>query len=166
MLILITGVPGCGKTSISSEIKRKYNKKKFEVLNDTEFSKKLKLGEFDKSSNEYVVDLKKLNQEIKIYLKKHLNKNIILEGHLWSELSKQTLLIFDYIFVINVSETKLRKRLNERKYDVLKVEDNVFCQNTNYIPEIFNNKKIPYNLISATDDLKLNVKRLEKYIKF
>ncbi|MDD3178470.1 MAG: AAA family ATPase [Candidatus ainarchaeum sp.] len=166
MFLLITGVPGCGKTTISSEIKRRYNKQKFIIINDLDFSKSNNLGVFDKDTNEYVVDLKKLNLEVKKYILKNSRKNLIFEGHLWAELSKQSLLIFDYIFIINISETKLRERLFERKYNVLKIEDNIFCQHTNYFSEIFKNKNVPHILINSTDDLKLNIKKLEKYIKF
>jgi broad-specificity NMP kinase len=65
MNILITGVPGTGKSEISKELAKKL---KLKVINDKEFAKKNNLGKEKKidSSKEYVVNLKNLILVLKI----------------------------------------------------------------------------------------------------
>lgn len=164
MKILITGIPGSGKTLISQEIKKKYPKLKFFIINDKDFSMSRKLGSFDKVTKEYVVDIVKLNKETKFAFNKDF-KNTIFEGHLWCELSKKTLMKFDYIFYLDVKEKLLRKRLVERKYDTVKIEENIMCLNTNYIQNMLSKIKIPFHSISVDDDLKLNLNKINKFLR-
>jgi len=56
MLILITGIPGTGKTRITKEIHRKNTKYKFIVVNDKDFCEFNELGSYN-SDKEYEVDI-------------------------------------------------------------------------------------------------------------
>jgi len=164
MLILITGVPGTGKTRIAKEIHRKYSKYKFIVVNDKNFSEFNELGSYN-SEKEYEVDIVKLNKFLKSFLKENKRKNYIFEGHLWGEVSKIILRKFDFIFVLKSSKTLLRKRLIDRKYLPAKVEENLFCQTTEYIPVLLKSKSISFNIINVTSDIHSNLNKINKFVK-
>ena len=166
MLILITGVPGCGKTTIATEIARKSNLN-FKVLNDKTYSASNHLGTYEEidNSKEYVVSIRKLNISISNYLKKNKTKNIILEGHLWSELMKVILKKMNFVLVLSVSKRTLRKRLYERNYNVLKVEENVVCQDSNYFENLLKKSKIDYKVIKLDSNLRLNYNKVNKFLK-
>jgi hypothetical protein len=53
----------------------------------------------------------------------------------------------------------------ERNYPVLKIEENILCHKTNYFQEKLNSKKIDYVPIEVSKDLKLNLKKINKYLK-
>jgi len=163
MKILITGIPGSGKSLISQEIKKKFPKLKFMVLNDKDFSISKKIGDYDKETKEYVVDIVKLNNETKLIFSSN-KKNIIFEGHLWPEISKKTLVKFDYIFYLDISEKNLRKRLEERNYNQVKIEENLFCLKNSYIPTILKKNNLSYHKILVDDNLKLNFNKINKFL--
>ena len=164
MLILITGIPGTGKTRITKEIHRKNTKYKFIVVNDKDFCEFNELGSYN-SDKEYEVDIVKLNKFLRSFLKENKRKNYIFEGHLWAELSKVILRKFDFIFVLKLSKTQLRKRLIDRKYLPAKIEENLFCQTIDYIPDLLKSKSINFNIINVTSDVHSNLNKINKFIK-
>jgi broad-specificity NMP kinase len=163
MNILITGVPGTGKTTIAKELAERFKPTIFEVINDKDFSIKNKLGSYGKSG-EYEVSIPKLNKKIANLLRSKVKKNRIFEGHLWSELSEKNLKKMDFVFVLDASEVRLRAIMKRRKYNALKLEENVFCQLTDYIPSLLKKKKISFNRIKITSHVKTNVSRIESRI--
>ncbi len=122
MLIVITGTPGTGKTTIANKIGEKIG---FEVINEKEFALKHKIGEFNKL-NELEIDLNELKQQ----LMKKINstKNLILEGHLLCEIK----LPADTCIVLTTKTKTLEKRLKKRKYTDEKILDNIYCEETKY----------------------------------
>jgi len=160
MNILITGVPGTGKSEISKELAKKL---KLKVINDKAFAKKNNLGKEKKidSSKEYVVNLKKLNTCFK-----NKKEDAIYEGHLWSELSKENLNSFDYIFILKVSKKILLERQKKRKYPEIKIVENIFCQDINYIPELLKEKSISFKIIKVDNNLKENLSKIMVKIKW
>lgn len=163
MFIVITGSVGVGKTTLSNEIKKRFPYQKFIVINDKDFSKKNNLGKENPDTKEYEVDISLFSKKINLLLKK--NKNIIFEGHLFCEIPKLLLKKMDFVFLLISSEKFLRERLEERGYDVLKIEENILCHKTNYFENKLSLKKIDYLPIEVTKDLKLNVKKINKYLK-
>ena len=148
MNILITGVPGTGKSEISKALAKKL---KLKVINDKEFSRKNNLGKEKTidSSKEYVVDITKLNN----YFKKTFKEKTIYEGHLWGELSSANLSRFDMVFVIVVSKKLLIERQKKRGYTDIKIIENVFCQDVKYIQNTLKVKNIPFKIIKANNNL-------------
>ena len=162
MFILITGVPGTGKTTISKTLKKVLNNK-YVILNDKEFCKKNDLGKYTKQ-NEYVVSIPKLNSAFKKFCLQNSYKNIICEGHLWCELNKQNLKLFDFVFELRASPKDIRKRLNERRYPVTKIEDNVFCQETNYVSNNLDLKDVVFYKVNVNNDINKNINKIKKII--
>ncbi len=160
MNILITGVPGTGKSEISKELAKKL---KLKVINDKEFAKKNNLGKEKKidSSKEYVVNLRKLNTCFK-----HKKEDAIYEGHLWSELSKENLNSFDYIFILKASKKILLERQKKRKYPEIKIVENIFCQDVNYIPDLLKEKSTSFKIIKVDNNLKENLSKIMVKIKW
>ncbi len=163
MHIIITGSVASGKTTIANELKRRISFPKFIVVNDKVFAQEHNLGIFNKETGEYEVDVILFSRKISEFVKS--KKNVIFEGHLFCELQKFLLMKINYVFVLKNSEKFLRDAMKERGYNVLKIEENILCFKTNYFEKKFNKKHINFITIQATKDLKLNVNKINKYLK-
>lgn len=163
MFFVITGSVASGKSEIANEIKKKYPFQKFIVINDKEFSQKNNLGKLNDKIKEFEVDVSLLSKKVSSLLSSR--KNIIFEGHLFCEISKYVLTKMDFVFVLNAPEKLLRERMKERGYDVLKIEENILCSKTKYFQEKFSSRKISFIDIEVSKDLKLNIKKFQKYLK-
>ena len=139
-VIIVTGVPGTGKTTLSKKLANKIN---FHYIDVNEITKKYNIAEgYDKKRRTKIVDVKKLNvtllKEISIIknslnktstnkkLSKKLNKKIkegvIIDSHLSHYLPKKYV---DLCIVTKCSLNVLEKRLKEKKYDKNKVRENL-----------------------------------------
>ncbi len=123
MIIVITGTPGTGKTTISKFLEETLN---LPVINEKEFALKHQIGEYDKEEDELVIDLTKLEKEINKYLEKR--KNAIIEGHLLAEIKIKA----DVVIVLTTEPEILIERLQKREYYPAKIQDNVFCEGIEY----------------------------------
>jgi len=129
MKILITGVPGTGKTTLAKELAMRLNYKYInekEMLTQDMYVDARVYGQFVKD-----VDIEKFELEV---LK--IEDNVVLDGLLFPE----TKLKYDFAFVLHLEEKKLRQRLKKRGYADAKIEDNVFAQNHGYLTEVLGNK--------------------------
>lgn len=161
--ILITGVAGVGKSEISKKLSLFLG---HSVINDKIFSIKNKTGYYKKEQDqkEYVVNLEKLNSSFSLFLKKE-RRPLIFEGHLWCELSKHNLKKFDIIIILELNKKTLEKRLRSRKYSEIKILDNIFAQENNYIEKLFIEKNIAYKKIKVTSDLNKNILKIKSVLK-
>ncbi len=158
MYLLITGVPGTGKTTIAKELN-----KKFIVVNDRNFCIEQKLGR-ENSSKEQEISIPDLSKATLNLI--NSKKNLIFEGHLWAELPKSILKKMDFVFVLVASKTAIRKRLKKRKYPELKIIENVFSQETRYIENLLEQKKVFFYKINVNNNLKANLEKIKKHINF
>ena len=139
-VIIATGTPGTGKTTLSKKLAKKLN---FSYLDVNETIKKYNIAEgYDKKRKTKIVDVKKLNKalikEISI-IKNSLNKQtinkklskksnkkikegIIIDSHLSHYLPKKYV---DLCIVAKCDLKVLEKRLKEKKYDKNKVRENL-----------------------------------------
>jgi adenylate kinase len=119
MIILITGVPGTGKTTISKILARKLQAHHIDV-SKLVFTENFVLRK-DVMRNTLIADL----ETLKIKLKKLMtnNKKMIIDGHYSSDLIDAKLV--KYIFVFRRAPWKLKGILLKRGYSSNKIWENL-----------------------------------------
>lgn len=108
MKIALTGTPGCGKSSVAEKLKERG----YKVVKVEELARKFDCVIDD--NDEIVVDVEKLAREFS-----KIDFDGIVEGHL------SHLLNPDVTIVLRCNPLVLKKRLEERGWDVNKVLENV-----------------------------------------
>jgi adenylate kinase len=122
MNLLVTGTPGCGKTTLAKLLGKKFG---LAVINEKEFALKNSIGRFN-DENELEIPIKIFERKANEYLKK--NKNILFEGHVLCEMKLKV----DKVIVLTVDPEDLESRLEQRHYSIDKIMDNVFCEGIDY----------------------------------
>jgi len=124
-IILITGTPGTGKSTVANYLAKKLT---FHSINLTELVKRKHLASsYDKKRQCYVVDTERLNSALKSEISrlqrlKNPPKGLILDSHLshFFPAKEASLCI-----ICRCSLPVLRKRLEARKYPPEKVRENI-----------------------------------------
>ncbi len=119
MKIILTGVPGTGKSSISRGLARLL---RVPLIDINAVAKTI--GK--KRGKEVEVNLKKLQGKLSAKLRKL--KSFVAEGHLASDVK----LPADLVVVLRCNPLVLSKRLRLRGYGNKKVADNVMCEALDY----------------------------------
>ncbi|MFA5931114.1 MAG: AAA family ATPase [archaeon] len=136
MKLIVTGTPGCGKTTLAKALGKKLN---LQVINEKDFALQQGIGKFN-DENELEIPIKEFGKKVNKFLIK--NKNIILEGHVVCE----TKLKVDKVILLKVDPEELQMRLEQRNYSEQKIMDNVFCEGIDYckkqIEKNYSKKKI------------------------
>ena len=108
-VIIVSGTPAAGKKTFSQWLSKKLG---YEILNLKSLVKELS-EKFDTKKQCYVVDIKKLNQQVIKKIKEKKGTGLIIPSHLIHHLPKRYV---DLCIIIKCSNLKqLEKRLLERK---------------------------------------------------
>jgi adenylate kinase len=154
--IIISGTPGCGKTSVANKLIKLIDGKiislnKLVTTSDLSF-------EFDEERKTYIVDfhtflplvLQKIN-EIKLEKPQFL----IIESH-FSDIIPDKFI--DYIFILRCDPDELKKRLKKRNYDLNKIKENVQAEILGNCANYFLKKHLKKPLLEIdTTDLTIDL---------
>ena len=111
MIIALTGTPGCGKTTISKKLSKKY-----EIIDLNKMIKSKKLYDsYDRKRKTYVVDVKKIDKYVK-----GLKGDVIIDSHLSHLLNH-----IDLVIVLRCKPSILEKRLKNKKWNKEKIRENI-----------------------------------------
>ena len=118
VLIVITGSPGVGKSTLANFLVTKLG---FDRLDLHHYYKRISTG-YDRSKQSYDVDYKKFEKLVKEKLKDS-QKGLIIDSHISHLLPKR---LVDVCIVLVCSDLKrLETRLRKRKYSKKKIRENL-----------------------------------------
>ena len=123
-VVVVSGVPGTGKTTIAKKLARKLN---YYYIYLNKFILKYKLSEgYDRKRKTKIVDIKKLNKElikeITSIKKSKKIKGIIIDSHLSHYLPRKYV---DFCIVTKCDVKELNKRLKRKKFNENKIQENL-----------------------------------------
>lgn len=118
-IIIITGTPATGKTSLAKELAKKM---RYRYIDVNKVIKKNRLVEFyDKKRKTNVVDEKKLSKALIELIKKR--GNLVIDSHMAQCIPAKYV---DLCIVVKCDDLKvLKKRLEKKKYPAEKIRENM-----------------------------------------
>jgi adenylate kinase len=144
MKLIITGTPGCGKTTLAKKIGQLL---KLRVINEKDFALQNSLGQFNEE-NELELPIKKFEKKANAFLEK--NDNVLFEGHLLCEMKLKV----DKAILIETDPEELELRLEQRHYSLDKIMDNVFCEGIAYCKKNLERNYSPKKIILVNSNQK------------
>ncbi|MFW9822852.1 MAG: adenylate kinase family protein [Candidatus Thorarchaeota archaeon] len=160
-ILIISGTPGCGKTSVAHKISEQIDAKiislnELAVLDEFSF-------EYDEKRKTFIVDFEiflpyVLNQ-IK-FIKRDAPNFLIIEGHFSDIIPKKYI---DFVFILRCDPDELVKRLKNRDYDLKKITENVQSEILGNSVNYFIQKKLK-NPIYEIDTSNLSVESVATII--
>ena len=119
-VILVSGTPGTGKTTVARKIARK-NGYKYIDANKLIIKNKLYMA-YDNKLRTRLVDTKILNKFLIIMIKNSKEKGMVIDSHLSHHLPA----IYADLCIITKTDLKtLNRRLRKRKYSEQKITENM-----------------------------------------
>jgi adenylate kinase len=122
-VIVVSGVPGTGKTTIAKKIAKE---KKYKYIDVNRVIEKHKLSEgYDKQKHTKIIDTNKLNKVLIRIIneeKEKKTKGLVIDSHLVHYLPKEYV---DKCIITKCSLKELKKRLKNRGYSKEKVRENL-----------------------------------------
>ncbi|CAD5226965.1 unnamed protein product [Bursaphelenchus xylophilus] len=122
--ILVTGVPGTGKSTLAPKIAEKCSLK-FMDINKMILDYKLHSG-YDNEYKSFILDEDKLLDHLEEYFD-DLNSDggLVIDYHACDFFPERW---FDYVIVLRCDNTQLYDRLKTRNYSEKKLRDNIECE--------------------------------------
>lgn len=121
-IIVISGTPGTGKTTLANELSLLFKK---EAINISNFAKKHSiLEEFDEKRDTFEVSEEKLVEKLTEEIEKSEDL-MFIEGHMSHFLPKNRVKL---CIICKCELKELKKRLEKRKYSETKVKENLECE--------------------------------------
>jgi adenylate kinase len=120
--IIFTGTPGTGKSTLAKKLSLSFKK---ELISISDFAKEHSLfNKYNKKYQTYDININRLIKELQNELKK--KKDIIfIDGHLSHYLPKKEVIL---CIVCKTELKELKKRLEKRKYNSKKINENLMCE--------------------------------------
>ncbi|AWX32373.1 adenylate kinase family protein [Methanosphaera sp. BMS] len=158
MMIIITGTPGCGKTTISKILSNKIDAKLISI-NYLLDNYNLNLGT-DEVRGYKIVDVDRMNPIVDKIKEDNTDRTIIFEGHLAQDYPNA-----DKIVVLRCNPTELEKRLNTRDWTDKKIHENIeaeilgICTQESYetygdiVQEVDTGTRTPMEVAEVIEDI-------------
>jgi len=161
-IIIISGTPGCGKTSVANELSKLINAKIIS-LNELAISKDFSF-EYDNDRKTYIVDFKIFLPYIIKKIKKIKKENpqfLIIESHFSDIIPNKYI---DHAFILRCDPDELVNRLKIKNYNLKKITENVQTEILGNCVNYFIQKKTkkPFFEIDTTN---LSIKSVAKTIE-
>ena len=121
MMIIITGTPGTGKSTVSKLLSKKTNSKLISINSLIE-SYDLTLGTDEKRGYK-IVDTQRMIPIVNDIKNKYQDVDIIFEGHITQDYPYA-----DKIVVLRCNPDVLKERLSDRKWPEMKVNENISAE--------------------------------------
>ncbi len=156
MIIIVTGTPCTGKTSLAKALAKQH---KLTYVDVSELIKEKNLSEgYDNERKCDIIDTEKLNEELIKIIDK--NKDAVIDSHLSHNLPKDKV---DLCIVTKCGLKELEKRLKSREYHEEKVRENLDAE----IFDICLNeaRELKHNTIITVDTTTRSPNELIKEIK-
>lgn len=119
-VIIVTGTPGTGKTTISKQLAKNLN---FHYLGVNKLIKEHNISEgYDIKRDTEIVDTRKLNILLIKEINNHKNEGIIIDSHLSHYLPKRYV---DLCIVAKCDLKELETRLRKKNYSRAKIKENL-----------------------------------------
>lgn len=123
IVIVISGVPGVGKSIVATRLAKKLKAK---VISLSKFIIDNKLYEsYDNERKTYIIDEEKTIAKIKELIEGCRDEYLIIEGHYGEIVPKEYVSFF---FVLRLHPLILYERLKEREWDERKIKENVAAE--------------------------------------
>lgn len=124
-IIVITGTPGVGKTMLVKALKARLNAS---VYNATDIVNKFKLYSGKDKFGAKIVKMKQLQERIAKIIQSDKSQIIILDGHILCDIRVRGA----KAIVVREHLKKIISRLQERKYPIEKIKENVTSEALDY----------------------------------
>jgi len=160
--IIISGTPGCGKTSVANELSELINAKIIS-LNELAISSDFSF-EYDNERKTYIVDFKiflpYIIKKIK-NIKKENPQFLLIESHFSDIIPNKHI---DYVFILRCDPDELVNRLKGKNYNLKKITENVQAEILGNCVNFFIQKKIKKPLFEI-DTTNLSIESVAKTIE-
>ena len=125
-IVVITGTPGSGKTTISRMVAKAVSGSV--LVSANEIVKKKHVYLYKDKDGALVVDMRKLKVELGRCIKANKRGTVIIEGHLLCDIKLNGAIAI----VVREHLATIKGRLEKRRYSIGKIRDNLVSEATDY----------------------------------
>ena len=160
-VIVVTGTPGTGKTTVSLRLAKKLGYRHIDV---TKVISKEKLSSgYDQKRRCKIIDVKKLCRILTRIIKdakKEKENGLVIDSHLAHELPAS---VVDLCIVTKCGLKLLKRRMKRRGYSESKIKENLECEIFDVCLNDAND--IGHNILVAETDKKVDYEKMIRKIK-
>jgi adenylate kinase len=121
MLILITGVPGTGKTTVAAELCKILKAEEIDIK-ELALKGKFLMG-YDAERKSMIINERKISKAVKKHMK--AKKNYVVASHMAHFVSPR---LAKLCVVLRCNPDVLKKRMSHRGYSEDKISENIMCE--------------------------------------